>query len=109
MDTDPDEVVRLKRELERWRRLFVLGDIDEERFRKETGHLRTRLGELERPREVVHVETAAAYLRDVGGLWAASPRKLQREFVREVFQRIEVQGPQVLSITPSSLRASFRR
>ena len=40
------------------------------------------------------------YLRDVGGLWAESPKSLQREFVREVFQRITVEGEQINAIIP---------
>lgn len=75
---------RLERELERWRRLFVLGDIDEERYRREVLPLRRHLAELERPAEPLDVERALSYLRDVGSLWAESPRSLQREFVREV-------------------------
>jgi hypothetical protein len=65
---------RLERELERWRRLFVLGDIDEERYRREALPLRRHLSELERPPEALHVEQALSYLRDVGSLWAESPR-----------------------------------
>ena len=42
------------------------------------------------------------YLRRMGELWSASPRAQQREFVREVFERIVVRGPQVESITPKA-------
>ncbi len=48
------------------------------------------------------------YLRDAGNLWAESPRNLQREFVREVFQRIGVEGKQVTAITPEkSVRSAL--
>lgn len=102
---DPSEVEGLGREVERWRRLFVLGEIDEERYRREASPLRRRLAELQRPREVLDVEQAVKYLRDVGSLWAQSPRRLQKEFVREVFQRIVVEGPEVAAITPQPLYA----
>ena len=46
-----------------------------------------------------------SYLRDVGSLWAESPRSLQREFVREVFQRIVVEGKEIASLTPQPLYA----
>jgi site-specific DNA recombinase len=92
---DPSQGDRLRRELERWHRLFVLGEIDEDRLKQETAPLKRALGELERPQEVLDVERAVNYLRDVGCLWAESPRHLQRQFVREVFSRIVVEGPQV--------------
>jgi site-specific DNA recombinase len=102
---DAGEAPALRREVERWRRLFVLGEIDEERYSREAKPLRKRLAELERPREVLDVERAVAYLRDVGKLWAESPRTLQREFVGEVFQRIVVDGPEIATITPRDLYA----
>ena len=48
------------------------------------------------------MERAVNCLRDVGSLWAESPRGVRREFVREVFSRIVVRGPQVESITPKA-------
>ena len=45
------------------------------------------------------------YLRDVGRLWAESPRHLQRQFVREVFSRIVVEGAELAAITPRPLYA----
>lgn len=99
---DPDEAGRCERQLERWRRLFVLGEIDESRYRREATPLRRRLAELQRPQEALDTEKAVQYLRDVGGLWASSARPIQREFVREVFERMEVKGPQLASITPKA-------
>jgi site-specific DNA recombinase len=97
---DKDEASRLKRELERWHRLFVLGEIDEARLKAETAPLKRALAEMERPQEVLDVERAVNLLRNMGRLWAESPRHLQREFTREVFGRIVVEGPQVTAITP---------
>jgi site-specific DNA recombinase len=102
---DDGETERLRRETERWRRLYVLGEIDEGRYRQETAPIKRRLAELERPQEVLDVEQAVKYLRDVGALWAQSPRNLKREFVREVFARIVVAGRELLSITPKPLYA----
>ena len=103
--SDDGEVQRLQRQLERWRRLYVLDEIDEDRCRREAAPLKKRLAELERPPEVLDVERALTYLRDVGKLWAESPRALQRDFVREVFERIVVEGPEIAAITPRSLYA----
>ncbi len=102
---DDGEAQRLEREMERWRKLFVLGDIDETRYRREASPLRRRIAELERPQEVLDVERALLYLRDVGALWAESQRQQQREFVREVFQRMTVDGQEVRSIAPKPLYA----
>ena len=41
----------------------------------------------------------------MGSLWAQSPRRLQKEFVREVFQRMAVEGPEVAAITPRAAYA----
>ena len=106
-DRDAGEAERVRREMDRWRRLFVLGEINEERLRQETAPLKRALAELERPQEVLDVELAVNYLRNVGVLWAESPRQLQREFVREVFSRIVVQGPQVVALTPRELYVPF--
>ena len=42
---------------------------------------------------MLDVEEAMGYLRRMGELWSASPQAQQREFVREVFERIVVRGP----------------
>ena len=75
---------------------------DATRLKTETAPIKKRLAQIERPQEVLDVEAAVNYLRDVGSLWAESPRNLQREFVREVFQRIGVEGKQITTITPHS-------
>lgn len=99
-DDRPDELLSLQRQQERWRELFVMGEIDATRLKTETAPIKKRLSEIDRPQEVLDVEIAVSYLRDVGSLWAESPRSLQREFVREVFQRIGVEGKQITTITP---------
>jgi len=91
---------RLRRELDRWHRLFVLGEIDEATLKTRTGPLRDSLDTLNEPAPTLGAEKALIYLRDVGLLWADSPRETQREFVREVFQEIKVRGREVVTITP---------
>lgn len=102
---DQGEADRLHKELERWQRLFVLGEVDEKQYRKESSRIRRRLGELERPQEVLDVERALQYLRDVGALWAGSGRAEQRAFVKDVLARVIVKGPQVTAIVPKALYA----
>jgi hypothetical protein len=51
---------------------------------------------------------AEACLRDVARLRAEGPRLLQREFVREVFQRIVVEGPEILAITARPMHIWYK-
>ncbi len=99
-NSDADEAQRLRAELERWRRLYVLGEIDGQRYRQETSPIRRAQAQVERPRQVEDVERVVGYLRDIGSLWGQSPRQSQREFVKEVFDRIVVDGPQITAIAP---------
>ena len=46
---DPAAAQRAERQMERWKRLFVLGEIDETRYREEVMPLRKLVAELERP------------------------------------------------------------
>lgn len=82
----------------------MLAEIDEDRLKRETGVLRRRVAEIERP-AVLDVERAVDHLRNVGALFSGSPRPLQREFVREVFNQIVVGGDQLLSLTPKATYA----
>ncbi len=54
---------------------------------------------MEEPRQV-DAGQAATYLREMGELWSESPRRLQREFIREVFAQIEVSRRDLVAITP---------
>ena len=101
--SDPNEGKRIEQRIERCRRLFMMGEIDEGRYRSETAPLKRQLAELEqRPSEVLDIERALVHLRDVGALWAESPRQEQRDFMLEVFEQVVVTGPQLSSITPKA-------
>ena len=106
-DRDPAQADRVERQMERWRRLFVMGEIDEARYREEIRPLRKLLAELACPVETVDAEQALLYLRDVGTLWATSSPTQQRTFVREVFERMELRGPQLTAITPQPQYVPF--
>ena len=79
----------------------MLDEIDEDRYQREVRPLRQELNTIEEPAEVLDVERAVLYLRDVGALWAESPREQQRELVGLVFSSLEVQGSELASITPA--------
>jgi hypothetical protein len=82
-----------------------MGEIDEATLLREIEPLRQVLAAADRPAEALDVEEALGYLGRVGALWAESPRAQQREFVREVFERIVVQGREVAAITPREVYA----
>ena len=104
---DPSESRRAERQMERWKRLFVLGEIDEARYRAEVAPLRERAAEIDRPAETVDAERALQHLRDIGALWSEISRHQQRAFVREVFERMELRGAQLTTITPQPKYAPF--
>ena len=87
-------------EIERWRRLFVLGEIDEARYRREVAPLQRvlKVETVLTPR--VDLEGAAAYLRDVGSLFLECSREMRRTFAHTVFERLLVDGKQLAEITP---------
>jgi len=62
--------------------------------------IRTPVFETQIAAYIVGMRLPPEYLRRVGELWTASTRQLQREFVREVFQEIEVRGREIVTITP---------
>ena len=80
-----------------------MGEIDEETLRREIEPLKRELVAVEEPAKALDVEEAMGYLQRVGALWSASPRAQQREFVREVFERIVVKGREVTAITPKAV------
>ncbi len=100
------QVERLKREMDRWHRLFVLAEIDEARLKRETAPLKRALAEIDRP-HTIHLQDAVQHLGDIGRLFSSSSRSLQRQFAREVFDRIVVEDRQVTSMTPALAYAPF--
>lgn len=99
-ESSPAEAPALQRELKRWQRLFALGEIEETDYRKEAGSIRRRLAELEKPAGVLDVEKAVNLLRSIHTLWKEDTRQGQRDFVRQVFQRITVRDQRIRQITP---------
>ena len=97
---DRSEIERAQRAKDRWHRLFAMGEVDEATLKREIEPLKQVLTMDDRPKEAFDVEEAVGYLRRVGELWSESPRAQQREFVREVFERIIVQGREVTALTP---------
>lgn len=106
-ERDEQREQQLERETERWRRLYVTGDIDEARYRRETAELQRELSRLRNAADTFDPEKAMYYLRNGGALWAATEqdRQAQREFVRTVFDRIVVQGENLTELRPKAAYA----
>ena len=97
-----DERPSIQRQIEGWRRLFVMGEIDEARFRTETAPLHRQLTDLDASEQPLDVERALQLLRSVDDLWHHDDRHGQREFITEVFTRVVVEGPYVVEIMPKA-------
>lgn len=102
-----DETKRIEGQLARQRRLFVIGDVDELSYRRDTAPLRQRLSELQGRRQILDVERAMYHMRNISQLWEQSDRKVQREFVTEVFDRIVIDGAQITELQPKAVYAPF--
>jgi hypothetical protein len=100
-ESDPEEILRIDRELTRWRRLYALSQIDEATLKTETAPLKIRIASLDRP-PVVDVTKAVAILKDVGRLWSEGSFPQKRDFVQEVFSRVVVDGPEISEIRPQA-------
>jgi site-specific DNA recombinase len=97
---DAEAAHRIQRELERWKRLYVTGEIDEPEYRRETAPLRRQLASVQRPVEVLDVEEAVLLLRRLGELWPYWRQDQQREFVHRVFERLVIRDDRLVVIQP---------
>jgi len=91
---------RLEAEMERWRRLYVLGDIDEARYLAEARPLKVEIAALAVPRVAADLERAAAYLMDIGALFAKASLELKRRFLVEVVEDVGIEGLWVRHLKP---------
>ncbi len=98
---------RTERELDRLKKLFRWGDIDEKEYSRETAPLKRRLAELDRPQIVLDVERAAEALRHMGRSWRSADRSARRGFVSEVFERIVVRDDQIVELAPKPVYATL--
>ena len=102
-----DEIRRVRREIERWRRLYVAEEIDDARYEREIEPLKRALSELETGPSEIKVEELASYLRTFGELFERTNPGEQRRFVTEVFDQLVVDGDQLLELRPKSKYAEL--
>ena len=91
----------LERQIERWRRLFVMGDVEELAYRREVQPLRQRLALLNAESTgSIDLRWATRRLQDIGSVYSANTLEPRRLFVHEVFARMTVKDGQLACVTP---------
>jgi site-specific DNA recombinase len=99
------ERARIEGQLERLKRLFVLGDVAEAEYRAERDRLRAQLVSLTPP-VMPDLEWAAELLQDFGRIWDAATLQERRKIVHALLETVYLdaeRGP-VVAIEP---RADF--
>ncbi len=95
------ERARMKSQLERLKRLFVLGDLSESAYRVERDRLRAQLAVLTPP-VMPNLEKAAELLQDFGEIWDAATPKECRQIIHTLLKTVYLdakRGP-VVAIEP---------
>lgn len=102
---NPQEVARerarLKGQLDRLKRLFVLGDLEEAEYRLERDRLRAQLDALTPP-VMPDLKKAAELLQDFRAIWGAATPRERKQIVHTLLEAVYLdaeQGP-VVAIQP---------
>jgi hypothetical protein len=97
---------RIQGQLERLKRLFVLGDLDEQAYATDRNRLQAQLVSLTPP-AMPNLERAAALLQDFGAIWDAAEPKERKQIAHTLLEAVYLdsgeEGP-VVAIRP---RAEF--
>jgi hypothetical protein len=78
---------RCEAQLERLKRLFVLGDISEGEYRRERDDLRARLAAL-KPPEMPDLEQAARLLDDIGVIWEEATLEEEKQIAHTLLEAV---------------------
>ena len=105
---DPHRATKLRGQVARLRRLFVLGEIDEDEMKAGIAPLKQELAAADQPQEAFDVEIALECARDLGESWRlAKDKGLSGGWLDTLIQRLVVDGQQVASITPTAAGAAL--
>jgi len=96
---------RLQRALENLRKQHKWGDISDEEYRTERSVLVRQLKLLDdavKPRHLPNLERAAEFIQDLPSLWlhAGVTHEEREALVKQVFQRITIDGKDFVDIEP---------
>ena len=105
MIKDRGQGERLRRALENLRKQHKWGDISDEEYRAERSVLVRQLKLLDdavKPRQLPNLERAAEFLQDLPSLWlhAGVTHEEREALVKQVFQRITIDGKEFVDIEP---------
>jgi site-specific DNA recombinase len=104
---DLEEVERqrqlLEAKLDRLKRLYLAGDLDEAEYDAERDKIRRDLARLVTP-EAVSVERAAALLENFALLWEQATLIERKQMLNEIFQKVVIRNRVVVEVVP---RAAF--
>jgi site-specific DNA recombinase len=89
----------LEARLERLKRLYLEGDIDEAEYDAERDKTRRDLARLVTP-EAVSVEAAAALLENFGLVWEQATLIEKKKILYEIFQKIVVRDKAIVEVVP---------
>ena len=103
---DEEQASRIKNALENLRKQHLWGNIDDEGYRRERLNLEGRL-QLATPAPASitpNLERAAKLLEDLESLWShpGVDDSQREELLREVFQRITIEGRHLISVEPKA-------
>ena len=107
IEQDQSQKDRLQRALDNLRKQHKWGDLSDQEYRRERDPLIRQLELADRPQvptEMPNLERAASLLKDLPTLWQHSgvTHEQRESLVREVFQRITIEGKEFVSIEPKS-------
>jgi site-specific DNA recombinase len=101
---DLEQVERQRRvleaKLERIKRLYIDGDLNDGEYRRERGKVRRELARLVTP-EAVNIENAAAMLRNFSGIWDQATLVEKKKILHEILGRIVVRDKEIVELIPS--------
>jgi site-specific DNA recombinase len=101
-DQQARERAKIEKRLKRLKRLFVLGDLEEDVYVKKRDEMKAELKALT-PVEMPDLECAASILQDLGTIWAQANLKERRQIVHTLLKAVYLdsgdRGP-VLAIEP---------
>jgi len=102
-DTDPDraERARLEGQLERAKRLFILGDLDEPAYKVERNRIMVALSKLRLPSDpAIDLIKAAELLSNLKEVWSLANDGERARIVGTIFETIWIEESKIVSVEP---------
>ena len=101
---------RCERQLERLKRLFVLGDISEPEYQKQRDDLQARTAALERPK-MPDLAEATCLVEDMGAIWDEATLEEEKQITHTLLEAVHLdsdEGPVVRVDPKPAFKPLFR-